>query len=25
MHPVKKEEMTVQAPVPATWKGVADC
>lgn len=22
VHPVKKEEMTVEAPVPATWKGV---
>ena len=22
VHPVKKEEMTVEAPVPSTWKGV---
>jgi 23S rRNA pseudouridine1911/1915/1917 synthase len=22
VHPVKKEEMTVKAPVPSTWKGV---
>ena len=22
IHPVKKEEMTIEAPIPATWKGV---
>ena len=22
MHPVRKEELTVEAPVPATWKGI---
>ena len=25
MHPVKKEEMTVEAPVPSSWKGVPGC
>lgn len=25
LHPVKKEQVTVEAPVPASWKGVADC
>ncbi len=24
LHPVKKEQVTVEAPVPASWKGVAD-
>ena len=24
-HPIKKEKVTVEAPVPASWKGVADC
>ena len=24
VHPVKKEQVTVEAPVPASWKGVAD-
>jgi len=24
VHPVKKEEMTIEAPVPSSWKGVAE-
>lgn len=24
LHPIRKEELTIEAPVPATWKGVAD-